>query len=407
MAKDEPPGTYPKYFYGKQTYWTVIGVNGDSEKALLNEEGMLEVGRGAFSLEPFLYLNGKLITWNAVHTTQSLEDGYLPIPSVTLGLRRPRLHRHGVRRRRARVVDAVRRLPGRERRRGAPARQLLPRHPALSGEPAVAVAQHGRRSGADPRHRPARPRRARQRRRTVVSLPAPDHFGAATFEQGPVTDFLAKGEVPPRAEVSDPLGFAGGALQYSIDLQPGEAKEVHVAVPFHDSAAMDEAARVDLVAKLDDSAARDQGLLAIRPRPRRLRGARRRREARPDPAHQPRLRSDQPQRRRPAARPPQLRALLDSRRRADLGGPARDRLHRGGARVHALVRHLPVSGRQGSVLHRPPRRRPGGRERQQRRVHVTRWPSTTATRTTSASSARCGRAWCGRSSTSPRCGRSA
>ncbi len=252
MAKDEPPGTYPKYLYGKQTYWTVVGVNGDSEKALLNEEGMLEVGRGAFSLEPFLYLNGKLIRWNSVHTTQSLEDGYLPIPSV-------RWDYDGL----AFTVTAF--------AAGTPGSSTLyavyrvengaeePRHGSLFlairpfqvNPPWQSLNMVG--GAALIRDIALRDRAVRVNgERTVVSLPAPDHFGATTFEQGPVTDFLAKGEVPPRAEVSDPLGFAGGALQYSIDLQPGEAKEVHVAVPFHDSAAMDEAARVDLVAKLDD-----------------------------------------------------------------------------------------------------------------------------------------------------------
>src|SRR6185503_20617126 len=46
------------------------------------EEGTVEVGKGSFSIEPFLYSNGRLITWADVKTTQELQDGYLPIPSV-------------------------------------------------------------------------------------------------------------------------------------------------------------------------------------------------------------------------------------------------------------------------------------------------------------------------------------
>src|SRR5450759_451960 len=83
IAQQEPLGIYPKYFSGKQTYWTMVGISGDGKQGLLNEEGMLEVDKGSFSLEPFLYVDGKLITWNSVRTVQELEDGYLPIPSVT------------------------------------------------------------------------------------------------------------------------------------------------------------------------------------------------------------------------------------------------------------------------------------------------------------------------------------
>ena len=83
LARDATPGTYPRYFSGQQTYWTVVGVNGDDKKALLGDDGMLEVNAGGFSIEPFLYTDGQLLSWNNVERSQSLEDGYLPIPSVT------------------------------------------------------------------------------------------------------------------------------------------------------------------------------------------------------------------------------------------------------------------------------------------------------------------------------------
>src|SRR5204863_532989 len=70
----------------------------------------------------------------------------------------------------------------------------------------------------------------------VVSLTLPDHFGAATFEEGSVTRFLAADHVPPRTEVTDPLGFASGALQYNLYLEPKGHAEVDVAIPFHEAA---------------------------------------------------------------------------------------------------------------------------------------------------------------------------
>ena len=66
---------------GRQTYWTPVGTGEDVTQALFNEEGMVEVDKGAFSIEPFLFVDGRLITWADVSPTQTLERDYLPIPS--------------------------------------------------------------------------------------------------------------------------------------------------------------------------------------------------------------------------------------------------------------------------------------------------------------------------------------
>jgi hypothetical protein len=76
------PGSYPKWATSRQTYWTVVGVDGDGAEALVNEEGAVEVAPGAWSLEPFVEVDGRLVTWADVTTSQSLADGSLPIPSV-------------------------------------------------------------------------------------------------------------------------------------------------------------------------------------------------------------------------------------------------------------------------------------------------------------------------------------
>ena len=56
VAKRSRPGLYPKYFLGRQTYWTPVGTGEDVTQALFNEEGMVEVDKGAFSIEPFLFV---------------------------------------------------------------------------------------------------------------------------------------------------------------------------------------------------------------------------------------------------------------------------------------------------------------------------------------------------------------
>jgi hypothetical protein len=83
VAKAARRGDYPRYFVGEQPYWTVIGADGAENEALVGEDGNVEPFKGGDSIEPFLIVNGKRLTWADVTITQSLAYGYLPIPSVT------------------------------------------------------------------------------------------------------------------------------------------------------------------------------------------------------------------------------------------------------------------------------------------------------------------------------------
>ena len=82
VASESPRGWYPRGFTGEQPYWTIVGLDGGTEQGLIGEDGAVEVARGGFSIEPFVIADGKLVTWADVETSQSLHDGYLPIPSV-------------------------------------------------------------------------------------------------------------------------------------------------------------------------------------------------------------------------------------------------------------------------------------------------------------------------------------
>src|SRR6185369_4228427 len=83
VAKESPRGHYPRAFLGEQVYWTVVGVDGEREEALLDEDGRLETGRDRFSLEPFLLTEKGLVTWADGSHGQSLADSSLPIPTAT------------------------------------------------------------------------------------------------------------------------------------------------------------------------------------------------------------------------------------------------------------------------------------------------------------------------------------
>jgi len=234
VARDAREGTYPKYFYGRQTYWTVVGVDGDPKEALANEEGMVEVENGAFSVEPFLFTDGILLTWRDVHIAQSLEEGYLPIPTVTwrrdglfLGITalaagdpgksilvlRYRLENQSDRRRSGHLYLALRPF------------QVNPPWQTLNTTGGTTHVGDIRFDG-----------RAVwvNHTKAVVPLVAPEGFGAATFEQGPITDFLLQDRLPALREVADPLGFASAALRFAFDLLPRTHVEIPLAIPFHD-----------------------------------------------------------------------------------------------------------------------------------------------------------------------------
>lgn len=84
VAKRAPRGFFPRAFSGEQPYWTLVGIDGGgNDSGLLSEDGALEVGRGGFSIEPFILSDAGLVTWADVKMTHSLVEGYLPIPSTT------------------------------------------------------------------------------------------------------------------------------------------------------------------------------------------------------------------------------------------------------------------------------------------------------------------------------------
>lgn len=84
LAREAGAGAMPRAFLGQQNYWGLVGVDGGGERsALLSEDGAIEIGRGGFSVEPAVQMDGgRPLTWADALPTQSLRDGYLPLPAV-------------------------------------------------------------------------------------------------------------------------------------------------------------------------------------------------------------------------------------------------------------------------------------------------------------------------------------
>ena len=82
MASESPKGWFPRGFSGEQPYWTIVGLDGGREQGLIGEDGAIEIAKGGISVEPFVQVGGRWIGWSDVRATQSLQDGYLPMPTV-------------------------------------------------------------------------------------------------------------------------------------------------------------------------------------------------------------------------------------------------------------------------------------------------------------------------------------
>jgi len=84
-------GLFPRYLVGEQSYWTVVGTDGGENELLVAEDGAVESADRRFSIEPFLAVDGDLLTWADAAIEQSLVDGELPIPVVSWNARQIRL----------------------------------------------------------------------------------------------------------------------------------------------------------------------------------------------------------------------------------------------------------------------------------------------------------------------------
>jgi hypothetical protein len=232
VARDSPRGHYPRGFLGEQSYWTVVGVDGDADEGLLDEDARLETGRAQFSLEPLLLTENGLRTWADGRTEQSLAQGSLPIPTatrfvdslalaVTVFARGERGHsalvaRYRVRNLAARPRSVTLLIAIRPFQVNPPSQFLNvaggpARIASLALDGSVVHVNGGR---------------------GVTCLTPPQGFGAMTFDQGDLVSRLAAGGLPAAEHVDDPTGRASGVLRWKLELPPNVEKEVQLYVPF-------------------------------------------------------------------------------------------------------------------------------------------------------------------------------
>ena len=233
VARDSPRGRWPRSLVGEQIYWTLVGVDGGSEKGLLSEDGALETGRGDYSVEPFLRANGRFLGWaEADRIDQSLEEGDLPIPSVR------RTYAGGM----ALAVTAYADGPAesstmharyRVENSGAAAVSAtlyLTLRPVQVNPPWQFLSTQGGAAAIRRIHWDGRSAAVEDAPPVYASTP-PTACGATSFTEGEIVTRLADGDLPKSSDAADPDGLASAALSFELTVPPGGARDVVIAVP--------------------------------------------------------------------------------------------------------------------------------------------------------------------------------
>ncbi|MGH7621656.1 MAG: discoidin domain-containing protein, partial [Gemmatimonadaceae bacterium] len=233
VAASAPPGSYPTYLSAKQSYWTVIGVGGDDAEALINEQGAIEPHAGGFSIEPFLRSGGRFVTWHDARQSQSLAQGYLPIPSVTwrAGTLTLEITAFAAGSPDSSTLYARYRITNTGRAAASPTLYLAVRPFQVNPSWQFLATQGG---AAPIAHVAWEDSLLRVNDSlTIVPLTAPSAAGASTFDAGNIVDALRTGTIPTAREVRDATESASAAMAYPLAIPAGSSRDVWLSIPFH------------------------------------------------------------------------------------------------------------------------------------------------------------------------------
>ncbi len=233
VAKDYPRGFYPRYLYEEASYWTIIGVSGDVKEALINEEGMVEVDKLNYCLEPFLFYDGKLKTWNDVKTVQGLEENYLPIPNVKwlddVQLEVKAFTSGEANRSSVLYLNYKLKNVSDTHKKGKYFLALRPFQVnpfyqwlnITGGAAKISSVKYLNKNVHV------------NNEKLIVPFINPNNFGSSKFDEGNIAEYLAKGNLPGNKSITDKMGQASAAFEYDFDLKPGEETEYNFAVPWY------------------------------------------------------------------------------------------------------------------------------------------------------------------------------
>lgn len=241
-AKNSAPGDYPRYFLEQASYWTLSGVNNDVKEAMINEDGMVEVDKGLFSIEPVIRVRDSIYTWANVIPDQSLgfdesSGEFVFMPTVTWNLEDLKFAVSVESCGEANVSSMLDIRYTFENLSGQPLNlefyllirpfQVNPYYQWLNmtgGKGKIHTIREddlyrGKVIAVDDKY--------------IISQVSYDDFRASTFDEGNAVDFIRTGKMPANKIANDESGLAGGILKYNIHLEPAETDQYLVSVPFY------------------------------------------------------------------------------------------------------------------------------------------------------------------------------
>ncbi|NOU19603.1 MAG: hypothetical protein HOO91_18760 [Bacteroidales bacterium] len=244
-SKNSLAGNYPRYFSEQASYWTITGVNNDVKEALINEDGMVEVDKVLFSIEPMIKMGDSLYNWSNVKTIQSLGNSedkrdFNFIPSVTWNCndlkfvtgitatgeanKNSKLDiRYSFKNLSNQPKDLEFYLLIRPY-------QVNPYYQFLNLAGGVgkikSIKEEGNFISVD--------------EKVILPQKKYDSFGACAFDEGNIVDFIRKGKMPLNKSAIDRSSLANGVIKYSLHLNPGESTGFYVVVPFYGKNSSDE-----------------------------------------------------------------------------------------------------------------------------------------------------------------------
>ncbi|MEI7725210.1 MAG: discoidin domain-containing protein [Bacteroidota bacterium] len=238
-AKNSPTGNFPRYFLDQASYWTITGVNNDVKEALINEDGMVEVDKAQFSIEPMIKMGDSLYNWSNVKSVQSLgtsEDKreFNFVPSVTWRCNDLKFITGVTASGEANNNSQLDISYSFENLTNSPKDfefYLLIRPYQVNPYYQFLNLTGG--AGKINSIREADGKVVVVDNKVVLSQKRYDSFGASVFDDGNIVDLVRKGNIPQNKVAVDQSGLANGVIKYLFHLNPGEHTGFYVVVPFY------------------------------------------------------------------------------------------------------------------------------------------------------------------------------
>lgn len=233
-------GWHPRWLVREQSLWTPFGTPDRQDCALINEQGMVELAEGSCSLEPFVFVDGKLFTWADVQISQRLDEGWKPVPVVIWQTPDWSLEVRG-----ESLADNTLRVIYRitnHTRRMLSARLFVAVRPFQVTPPW----QHFRNVGGMSliRSLEGKDGTVRVNGALTIHASAASGFGAMSFDEGFIVEQLETGELPASALANDERGFASGAMRFDVSATAGKSCEFHAGTARSDAPPFDWTAKL-------------------------------------------------------------------------------------------------------------------------------------------------------------------